>query len=70
LGRAVVAHAFNPSTWELETGLVYTVSSRTARAIQRNPVLNPPPNNNNNFENKVSIYPLSDFMTLKLMQHI
>jgi hypothetical protein len=27
----VVAHAFNPS-------LVYKVSSRTARAIQRNPV--------------------------------
>jgi hypothetical protein len=45
---AVVAHAFNPSTWEAEAGgflssrpeasLVYKVSSRTARAIQRNPV--------------------------------
>jgi hypothetical protein len=44
----VVAHAFNPSTREAETGgflssefeasLVYKVSSRTARAIQRNPV--------------------------------
>jgi hypothetical protein len=42
----VVAHAFNPSTWEgrgrwiseLETSLVYRVSSRTARDIQRNPV--------------------------------
>jgi hypothetical protein len=42
----VVVHAFNPSTWEAETGgflssrpsLVYRVSSRTARAIQRNPV--------------------------------
>jgi hypothetical protein len=42
----VVAHAFNPSTWEAETGgisefeasLVYRVSSRTARATQRNPV--------------------------------
>jgi hypothetical protein len=42
-----VAHAFNPSTWEAETGrflkfgasLIYRVSSRTARAIQRNPVL-------------------------------
>jgi hypothetical protein len=42
----VVAHAFNPSTWEAEAGgflsseasLVYRVSSRTARAIQRNPV--------------------------------
>jgi hypothetical protein len=45
----VVAHAFNPSTWEAEAGrgrkisefeaiLVYKVSSRTARAIQRNPV--------------------------------
>jgi hypothetical protein len=42
----MVAHAFNPSTWEAETGrisefeasLVYKVSSRTARATQRNPV--------------------------------
>jgi hypothetical protein len=41
----VVVHAFNPSTWEAEAGeyefeasLVYRVSSRTARAIQRNPV--------------------------------
>ena len=44
--RAVVVHAFNPSTWEAEAGrlsefqasLVYKVSSRTVRAIQRNPV--------------------------------
>jgi hypothetical protein len=43
----VVAHAFNPSTWKAEAGrqisefeasLVYRVSSRTARSIQRNPV--------------------------------
>jgi hypothetical protein len=42
----VVAHAFNPSTGEAEAGgflifedsLVYKVSSRTARAMQRNPV--------------------------------
>jgi hypothetical protein len=43
----VVAHAFNPSTsprgrgrWisEFEASLVYRVSSRTARATQRNPV--------------------------------
>jgi hypothetical protein len=38
-----VAHAFNPSTQEAEAGefkasLVYRVSSRTARATQRNPV--------------------------------
>jgi hypothetical protein len=40
-----VAHAFNPSTQEAEAGgfefkasLVYKVSSRTARATQRNPV--------------------------------
>ena len=41
-----MAHTFNPSTWEAEAGgflsfqasLVYIVSSRTARAIQRNPV--------------------------------
>jgi hypothetical protein len=42
----VVAHTFNPSTQEAEAGrfefeasLVYKVSSRTARAIQRNPTL-------------------------------
>jgi hypothetical protein len=49
----VAVHAFNPSTWEAETGrqisefkaiLVYGVSSRTARAIQRNPVSKPKPN--------------------------
>jgi hypothetical protein len=41
----VVAHAFNPRTWEAEAGRFLssrpswsTVSSRTARAIQRNPV--------------------------------
>jgi hypothetical protein len=33
----VVAHAFNPSTWEAEAGGF--LSSRTARATQRNPVL-------------------------------
>jgi hypothetical protein len=47
----MVAHVFNPSIQEAEAGkisefeasLVYKVSSRTARAIQRNPVLNPTP---------------------------
>jgi hypothetical protein len=42
----MVAHAFNPSTWEVEedrslefeASLVYKVNSRTARAMQRNPV--------------------------------
>jgi hypothetical protein len=42
----VVVHAFNPSTREAEAGrflefeasLVYKVSSKTARVIQRNPV--------------------------------
>jgi hypothetical protein len=42
----VVVHAFNPSTWESEAGgflsskpsLIYKVSSKTARTIQRNPV--------------------------------
>jgi hypothetical protein len=48
MSRAVVACTFNPSTREAEAGgflssrpawsLVYKVSSRTARAIQRNPV--------------------------------
>jgi hypothetical protein len=46
--QAVVAHAFNPSQhlggrgrwiYEFEASLVCKVSSRTARAIQRNPVL-------------------------------
>ena len=32
----LVAHAFNPSTQEAEAGRF--LSSRTARAIQRNPV--------------------------------
>jgi hypothetical protein len=37
----VVAHAFNPSTWEAEAGGFLSsrpACSRTARAIQRNPV--------------------------------
>jgi hypothetical protein len=40
----MVAHAFNPSRGrgrqisEFEASLVYKVSSRTARATQRNPV--------------------------------
>jgi hypothetical protein len=42
----MAAHAFNPSTWETKMGelpefeasLVYRVSSKTARATQRNPV--------------------------------
>jgi hypothetical protein len=39
----VVAHAFNPrgrgrQIFEFEASLVYKVSSRTARATQRNPV--------------------------------
>jgi hypothetical protein len=46
MGWAVVAHTFNPSTLggrgrqisEFEASLVYRVSSRTARATQRNPV--------------------------------
>jgi hypothetical protein len=47
----VVAHAFNPSTREAEAGrrisefetsLVYRVSFRTARDIQRNPRLEKP----------------------------
>jgi hypothetical protein len=42
--RAVVAHAFNPrgrgrQISEFEASLVYKVSSRIARATQRNPVL-------------------------------
>jgi hypothetical protein len=52
----LAAHAFNPSTREAEAGgflsssLVYKVSSRTARATQRNPVSKnqPPPKKNKN----------------------
>jgi hypothetical protein len=44
----VVAHAFSPSTWEFEASLVYRVSSRTARATQRNPCLRKTKQNNNN----------------------
>jgi hypothetical protein len=44
--RAVVAHTFNSGTreaemqadFEFESSLVYRVSSRTAKATQRNPV--------------------------------
>jgi hypothetical protein len=46
--QAVVAHAFNPSTWkaegrgrqisEFKASLVYRVSSRTARATLKNPI--------------------------------
>jgi hypothetical protein len=47
LSPGVVVHAFNPSTREgrgrriseFEASLVYKVSSRTAGAIQRNPIL-------------------------------
>jgi hypothetical protein len=45
--QAMVAHIFNPSTQETELGrslswrpgLIYRVSSKTARDTQRNPVL-------------------------------
>jgi hypothetical protein len=47
-----VAHAFDPSTREAEASLVYKVSSRTAKAIQRNPVSKKQTNNNNNNNNK------------------
>ena len=42
----IVAHPFNPNTWEAEAGdpcefnasLIYRVSSRTAKATQKDPV--------------------------------
>ena len=45
----MVAHTFNPSTWETEAGgfLVYKVNSRTARVTERNPVLKDQSNNKN-----------------------
>jgi hypothetical protein len=50
----MVAHAFNPSgrISVFEASLVYKVSSRTAWAIQRNPVLKKPkPNQKNKTKN-------------------
>jgi hypothetical protein len=51
--RAVLVYAFNPSTWEAEADAflsswpALSMSSRTARAIQRNPVSkNQKPNQN------------------------
>jgi hypothetical protein len=65
---AVVAQTFNPSTWEAEAGgflslrpalsLVYRVISRTAKAIQRNPV-------SKNQKKKKSISELSIFLKKK-----
>jgi hypothetical protein len=50
----VVAHAFNPSTWEAEAG--GSLSSRPARATQRNPILK---NKNTKQTNKKKwIFPL------------
>jgi hypothetical protein len=63
--RAVVAHTFNPSTWEAEAGWFLSsrsawstkVSSRTARATQRNPVSPPPPKKNpNDYESPPPIH--------------
>jgi hypothetical protein len=55
----VVVHAFNPSRgrWisEFKASLVYKVSSRTAMAIQRNPVLKN--KNKNKNKTKQSLYP-------------
>jgi hypothetical protein len=58
----VVAHTFNPTTWggrsrqisEFEVSLVYRVSSRTARATQRNPVLKN--KNQNKTKSQVCLY--------------
>jgi hypothetical protein len=61
----LVAQTFNASIWEargrwiteVKASLVYRVSSRTARATQRNPVLKIQikPNNNNN-NNTTPVY--------------
>jgi hypothetical protein len=40
---------------EFKASLVYKVSSRTARATQRNPVLKNKNNNNNNNNNKKGV---------------
>jgi hypothetical protein len=50
LKPGVVAHAFNPSTGEAEAGGF--LSSRTARATQRNPVLKNKTKQNKTKQNK------------------
>jgi hypothetical protein len=35
ISQVIVAHPFNPSTWEAEVSLVYRASSRTAKGTQR-----------------------------------
>jgi hypothetical protein len=60
LSPGVVVHAFNPKTQEAEAGglsefeasLVYKVSSRTARAIQRTPDSKKQTKNKNQKQNK------------------
>jgi hypothetical protein len=62
--REVVAHAFNPSTWEAEAGGFlssrpawdYRVSSRTARTAQRNPVSNKQTNKQTNKKKIEEVY--------------
>ena len=58
----VVAHVFNPSTQEAEAGgflnsrpawSVYRVSSRTARATQRNPCLEKPKKEEKNNQKEI-----------------
>ena len=52
LGLDMVAHAFNPSILEAEAGeFKTTLSSRTARATQRDPVLKNQPNKQTENEN-------------------
>jgi hypothetical protein len=48
---------------EFKASLVYTVSSRTARAIQRNPVSKKTKQNNNNQTNKQRTPVYSGFLT-------
>ena len=62
-GQVVVVHACSPSTlggrgrWisEFEASLVYRVSSRTARVIQRNPVSKNPKNRKKGKIEKVTV---------------
>ena len=66
----MVVHAFNPSTREavrqiseFEASLVYRVSSRTATATQRNPVLKNKQTNKQKRPN--SRKPMASYMRLK-----
>ena len=70
-----MVHTFNPSTWvaeadkfsEFEASLVYRMSSRTARAIQRNPDSEKKKNLHYDSDVRTSTYFLSLSLSLSQM---